>query len=636
MIHRRGPGAQAPRQEAYFDVVDCKGVVHSRGQTNMRKSLPLYCLEVVAVLAIVLKVHHRSRNIYLKRSRVLCLPTSCVLHDVLTTEARVYILASTGLLGMLGMKVRQKPAAHSMTVRKKPAAHSTPAHTQPSTSVEQPVLYEPHSDMEPEVAARPVQDWSTPPQMPSQACRPCWASHVVRALQEHGHLPSTKQARALSLTLWSDCSGINSEMFALSEIGKALHEASGTSVSWNLYFACDSDRRCLKFADLNFQPQHTSAAMENRHFETGKIWCEKHQENHDLPQQGVDLYVGTYPCAPWSRRGKRTGFSHPDAHTLIIGLDTIVFLAPAVWVIEIGEMPGTAGMSEIMEKVSGVINRGRTGYTIQTIKNLTPAWSGYPVRRTRLFICGWRQDIGGSDAVTQPLACLIENPLAVDCSYLGLLGLQSAMHWSRVGEYPTKDELVVVVASGCTCGLDPMVHCSVHLCKCHKCGANGLGCAWRCLLAHFVAVSGLADIVTQKSSTLTYLHVLEMHGRRGPDNPRMRIYMNLLALKVEVQPLSDTLTVADLSQNPPYGTVHCEGDVPTLTTSSHLWCFQAGEALSVHHLATLMGLDLSAITFDQSMTEAWFRQRLGLGVHIGNFGLVLLAALSPALSKCMS
>ena len=111
--------------------------------------------------------------------------------------------------------------------------------------------------------------------------------------------------------------------------------------------------------------------------------------------------------------------------------------------------------------------------------------------------------------------------------------------------------------------------------------------------------------------------------------------MNLLALKVEVQPLSDTLTVADLSQNPPYGTVHCEGDVPTLTTSSHLWCFQAGEALSVRHLATLMGLDLSAIAFDQSMTEAWFRQRLGLGVHVGNFGLVLLAALSPALSKCI-
>ena len=60
MIHCRGPGAQAPGQEAYFDVVDCTGVVHSMGQTNMRKSLPLSCLDVVAVLAIVLKLHHRS------------------------------------------------------------------------------------------------------------------------------------------------------------------------------------------------------------------------------------------------------------------------------------------------------------------------------------------------------------------------------------------------------------------------------------------------------------------------------------------------------------------------------------------------------------------------------------------------
>ena len=176
-----------------------------------------------------------------------------------------------GLHRVWGMKVHHKPVAHAMTVRKKPAAQATKAHTQPATSVEQPVLYEPHSDIEPEVAARPMQDWTVPPPMPSQGCRPCWASHVVRVLQEHGHLPSTKQGRALSLTLSSDCSSINSELFALSEIGKALHEAIGTSVSWNLYFACDSDRRCLKFADLNFQPQHTSAAIENRHFETGKI-----------------------------------------------------------------------------------------------------------------------------------------------------------------------------------------------------------------------------------------------------------------------------------------------------------------------------------------------------------------------------
>jgi site-specific DNA-cytosine methylase len=208
--------------------------------------------------------------------------------------------------------------------------------------------------------------------------------------------------RALELTVWSDCSGINSEMFALREIRTALEHSIGVSVQFKLYFTCDSDKKCFKFANLNHHPKHTSTAMEQRNFETGKIWCETHKENHDLPKQGVDLYVGTYPCSPWSRRGKRTGFDHPDAQAFFIGLRTIVFLAPAVWIIEIGEVPSTAGMTEITQRVQEVIHNGRVTYTIQTVQSLSPAWCGYPVRRTRLFICGWRQEIG-TDTVTEPL-----------------------------------------------------------------------------------------------------------------------------------------------------------------------------------------------------------------------------------------
>ena len=42
--------------------------------------------------------------------------------------------------------------------------------------------------------------------------------------------------------------------------------------------------------------------------EAGQYYCGQHDANHDLPRAGVDLYVGTYPCLPWSRRGQRTGF----------------------------------------------------------------------------------------------------------------------------------------------------------------------------------------------------------------------------------------------------------------------------------------------------------------------------------------
>ena len=93
--------------------------------------------------------------------------------------------------------------------------------------------------------------------------------------------------------------------------------------------------------------------------------------------------------------------------------------------------------------------------------------------------------------------------------------------------------------------------------------------------------------------------------------------------------------IVDMSQNPPFGDLHCHGECPTFTTSSDLWVFQAGEASRVPHYAALMGLDMAAVTVTNNMTEAWLRERLGLAVHIGSFGVVLLAALAPPLERCM-
>eukprot|EP00974_Lingulodinium_polyedra_P105404 10206164-Lingulodinium_polyedra.AAC.1 len=69
--------------------------------------------------------------------------------------------------------------------------------------------------------------------------------------------------------------------------------------------------------------------MQHLNFQIGQVHCNKHDDNHDMPRNGVDLYVGTYPCPLWPRRGKRTGFVHPDAKASIIGFKTIVFICPA-------------------------------------------------------------------------------------------------------------------------------------------------------------------------------------------------------------------------------------------------------------------------------------------------------------------
>ena len=109
----------------------------------------------------------------------------------------------------------------------------------------------------------------------------------------------------------------------------------------------------------------------------------------------------------------------------------------------------------------------------------------------------------------------------------------------------------------------------------------------------------------------------------------------MLALKIEARPLNDTLMVADMSQNPGFGDVKLDEELPTLTTRSCLWSFQIGEVLSVYHLAAMMGFDTTAITFDGDMSPQWFRQRLGMAVHVANFGMALMAVLTPPLSKSM-
>ena len=133
---------------------------------------------------------------------------------------------------------------------------------------------------------------------------------------------------------------------------------------------------------------------------------------------------------------------------------------------------------------------------------------------------------------------------------------------------------------------------------------------------------------------MTYLQVLEMNGRQGPQQPRQRVLINLVAIRPDTQPLNDTLMVGDVSQNPPFSDMFAGGDTPVFT-SSNAWVFQIGEALRTRHMAALMGLDLSMVTFSVHMSESRFRQRLGMAVHIPNFGLVLLAALTPPLRACL-
>ena len=111
--------------------------------------------------------------------------------------------------------------------------------------------------------------------------------------------------------------------------------------------------------------------------------------------------------------------------------------------------------------------------------------------------------------------------------------------------------------------------------------------------------------------------------------------LNVAAMLPQSNPLQDTLMLVDKSQNPGFGSWASDGMAQTLTTNSQLWCMSAGRELTTLELAALMGFDTSKMAL-KGHTEAWFRKRLGLTVHVANFGLVLAAVMAAPLQLCLA
>ena len=91
--------------------------------------------------------------------------------------------------------------------------------------------------------------------------------------------------------------------------------------------------------------------------------------------------------------------------------ETIAYIQPAVWIIELGELPENAAIDEVIAASQVGCSRAGSECTSQVLRDLMPSHSGYTVRRTRSFVLGWRMDMGSACHVVAPLTTLIQHPV---------------------------------------------------------------------------------------------------------------------------------------------------------------------------------------------------------------------------------
>lgn len=482
-----------------------------------------------------------------------------------------------------------------------------------------------------------VSDWVRTPVMGLRTA-PDWASHMVRLLVRDSLLQRAA-GKSVTLQVWSDCSGMATEMFAARHLSEALMGETGMSVKWNLFCACEKDKRARDFMMANHAPMHVSDDITHRNFVEGKFWCEKCETNHPLPDSGIDVYIAGYPCSPWSRKGLRTDFSHPEIQPFLVGMKTVNALKPAVWLMETTEGVDdhrggaeTSALDLVLKYIKETVN---VPYVTQVVRNVTPAWAGYPIRRPRVFILNWRNDVGDPGCLGLPLQCVMSEPVPLGHNYWSLLCLQRCVDWTRVDQYPNQTELGALrdheTLSSCKCSVDPMVVCPTHPCPptCKMCGPAGNGCLWRQKMKKFL--ESCPHLVSP--GKLTYLQVLELHGLRGPVHPRQRNCLNVFALLPKSQPLNDTLAVVDLSQSIDMRVLQFDGSIPTLAKNSAIFCLQAGRFLTTPEKAYLMGFKTDNLAFPAGCSEGWYRERLGLCIHVASMGAMLLSLVAVPLNN---
>ena len=112
--------------------------------------------------------------------------------------------------------------------------------------------------------------------------------------------------------------------------------------------------------------------------------------------RGICPYLSVALISMWGRirahhgreRGTRAGWDHPSVDAFRIGVETSAAIQPAVWIIELGEIPDNAAIDEAIAAIREGCSKAKSECAIQVVRVLMPSHSGYPVRRTRSLSWG--------------------------------------------------------------------------------------------------------------------------------------------------------------------------------------------------------------------------------------------------------
>ena len=429
------------------------------------------------------------------------------------------------------------------------------------------------------------------------------------------------------------------EMLALRDIHDAVQRQSRMDISADLICYCDASAACRRFAQSNFLPKHVANDMKARDFDKRTYTCSMHRTDHAFPER-IDIYVCCFPCGPWSVKGLRLGFKDGDGNLVWYSIKTMKILMPGVWFMENVAAIDSASTSDAdasdLEVICALLREELPGYWVVCHKHMDPIVTGFPAQRDRVAIVGVRQDLAEPGELATVFGEMIASPSPVLYDWRKFLGFPrpSAVDLTRVGQRPSASDQVYIMQSGCRCHYDPDQVCAKHPCQCKRCTGGDRGaCSWRVrhknyIRKNYTSTNMPIDAVIEFSKgLLTYVQMAEMQGVQLPTSQRERNMINIYAAHTENHPLSATLAVMDKEQSIGRNGLRRDGRVGAMSTNASIFSFADAATLTTAEKAKLMGHDLCSLELG-GVTEAQFRTMLGMSLHRGVAGLIMISLLA--------